>query len=230
VGCWHTDASCFFILFLFYFLFFLLFIFLFYFIFYFFTSSIEDTQVWGAGIRMHHVCCLELQAKHAEQLAGVELPCSLVLCHISVYDQQHMFCVAAAALARALLPATSSSLWLYVPLRPRRMACMLVLACSVFLCAGVWLLRAPMMAALTRDTKIQQQLQQVLPVVVAAIICEWVTGACCDSNPSTTHGMHVSTGAQCTIASNMCLLTLAVQQQVDPASSCHSVLKNRRLR
>jgi Na+-driven multidrug efflux pump len=49
---------------------------------------------------------------------------------------------------------------------------MLVLACSVFLCAGVWLLRAPMMAALTRDANIQQQLKQVLPVVVAAIICE----------------------------------------------------------
>jgi hypothetical protein len=53
---------------------------------------------------------------------------------------------------------------------------MLVLACSVFLCAGVWMLRAPMMAALTRDTRIQQQLQQVLPVVVAAIICEWPAG------------------------------------------------------
>ncbi|WIA28566.1 hypothetical protein OEZ86_011106 [Tetradesmus obliquus] len=53
-----------------------------------------------------------------------------------------------------------------------RMACMLVLACSVLLCAGVWLLREPMMAALTRDSSIQQQLKQVLPVVVAAIICD----------------------------------------------------------
>lgn len=50
---------------------------------------------------------------------------------------------------------------------------MLVLACSVLLCAGVWLLREPMMAALTRDSSIQQQLKQVLPVVVAAIICEY---------------------------------------------------------
>ncbi|KAF6264495.1 mate-domain-containing protein [Scenedesmus sp. NREL 46B-D3] len=53
-----------------------------------------------------------------------------------------------------------------------RVACGLVLACSVCLCAGVWLLRGPMIAALTRDVGIQQQLKQVLPVVVAAIICD----------------------------------------------------------
>ncbi|WIA15364.1 hypothetical protein OEZ85_002028 [Tetradesmus obliquus] len=53
-----------------------------------------------------------------------------------------------------------------------RLACTLVFACSVLLCAGMWLLRAPLMAALTTDSKIQRELGHVLPAVVAAIICD----------------------------------------------------------
>jgi hypothetical protein len=39
-----------------------------------------------------------------------------------------------------------------------------------------------MMAALTRDSNIQQQLKQVLPVVVAAIICEYTSAALLSRN------------------------------------------------
>ncbi|KAF8072612.1 DTX14 [Scenedesmus sp. PABB004] len=53
-----------------------------------------------------------------------------------------------------------------------RLACVLSLVSSLGLCAAVWLARGPMVAALTRDLDIQEQLKHVLPVVVAAILCD----------------------------------------------------------
>eukprot|EP00878_Enallax_costatus_P043900 GHUV01052003.1.p1 GENE.GHUV01052003.1~~GHUV01052003.1.p1 ORF type:complete len:244 (+),score=64.57 GHUV01052003.1:446-1177(+) len=53
-----------------------------------------------------------------------------------------------------------------------RMSCLLVLLCSSGLCAVVWFLRDLMVAVLTQDLRIQQELKRVLPVVVAAIICD----------------------------------------------------------
>lgn len=57
-----------------------------------------------------------------------------------------------------------------------RVSCALVLLCSSGLCAVVWFLRDLMVAAFTQNHHIQQELKNVLPVVVAAIICKSLQG------------------------------------------------------
>jgi Na+-driven multidrug efflux pump len=49
----------------------------------------------------------------------------------------------------------------------------MVLLSSVLMCGGIWLLRRPLIGLLTEHTRIQQELEYVLPVVVAAVMCEW---------------------------------------------------------
>jgi hypothetical protein len=49
---------------------------------------------------------------------------------------------------------------------------MLVLVTSAALCAAMYLGKSALAAALTNSREVQEQLKQVLPLVVATIICE----------------------------------------------------------